>query len=147
MPATGPTSVSAEELRYDDAYSNSHKFYRVFIVGNKVLTQWGRIGTAGQFKTLSAATDRQAAQLAADKIHEKRNKGYVPAGNTLFQVNSDMASNPDAYGAKFDSLFTQLMGPTHTGVSPLPRPNSAATDRNMNKLKKTLLRLSTELKQ
>lgn len=138
------TQVEAEEYRYEDPHANSFKFYRIYTVGTRVLTQWGRIGALGQFKALSAPTERQAQSLAANKISEKRLKGYEFDSSARFGVNSDMAANPSAYAAKFSALFDQFSGAAPANTDPTPR-TSVTTERNMNKLMKTALKLHQKL--
>jgi predicted DNA-binding WGR domain protein len=60
----------------------SNKFWEGDASGKKLVTRWGRIGTAGQSKTKSFATPA-AAQKELDKlVAEKLGKGYVEAAAT-----------------------------------------------------------------
>lgn len=56
---------------------SSSKFWEIWMDGNAVTTQWGRIGTTGQTKTKTFA-DEAKAQKEYDKLlAEKTGKGYV----------------------------------------------------------------------
>jgi predicted DNA-binding WGR domain protein len=61
--------VNVIELRFEDYANNNHKFYRAYTWNGGGLTQWGRIGTKGQFKLLTET-------LARRKVTEKHNEGY-----------------------------------------------------------------------
>lgn len=69
------------EVRYDDNYANSHKFYRTYALQDeetgdyRLLLNWGRIGSTGQFKLVVYPYPCQSA--AREKIAEKTRKGYV----------------------------------------------------------------------
>ena len=62
-------------LEYQD--QKSAKFWQVTVVGKKLVTQWGKLGVAGQVKEkLFGSAD--AAEAAAEKlVNQKLNKGYV----------------------------------------------------------------------
>ena len=63
--------------RYEFRQGQSAKFWAVEVRGTDVVTNWGRIGTAGQTKTASYGS-RAAAKAAATKAAAgKANKGYV----------------------------------------------------------------------
>ncbi|MGC4118764.1 MAG: WGR domain-containing protein [Myxococcales bacterium] len=54
----------------------SRKFYRVEREGTKVLVHWGRIGTAGQKKTLEFASEAEAQKELDAQILKRRERGY-----------------------------------------------------------------------
>jgi DNA ligase-1 len=55
----------------------SSKFWEVWVQGNEMFTQYGRIGSKGQ-TTVKGYADEAAARKAAEKlIAEKTGKGYV----------------------------------------------------------------------
>jgi len=72
------------EVRYNDTYANSHKFYRVYVLTDdatndyRVLFQWGRIGSKGQSKMQICQSAKEAEWAAREKIHSKEAKGYEP---------------------------------------------------------------------
>jgi predicted DNA-binding WGR domain protein len=86
------TTVQVIELRYEDYGSNNHKFYRAYTWANTGLTQWGRIGTKGQFKWVSLAEARR-------KVDEKLGGGYeVSTPTTSFTANRVPAGPGDPAG-------------------------------------------------
>ncbi len=80
------------EARYDDDYSNSHKFYRAYALSNeeendyRVLFNWGRVGTNGQFQVQVATSGYDAKCRAESKIEDKERKGYAITRNDSLEV-------------------------------------------------------------
>lgn len=71
--------MSRREFEYSDA--KSHKFWNIDLVGNDVVTEYGRIGSAGQSTSKSFAT-AEKAQAHYDKlIDQKTSKGYMESGS------------------------------------------------------------------
>jgi len=63
--------------RFEFEEGGSSKFWEVSVDGSDMTVTYGRIGTAGQTKTKSFATN-EAAQKEADKlVLEKTKKGYA----------------------------------------------------------------------
>ncbi|GGB73271.1 DUF1963 domain-containing protein [Deinococcus soli (ex Cha et al. 2016)] len=56
-----------------------HKFYEVTVAGAVLTIRYGRIGTEGQSKTITAAAPAEATREATKKLAEKRRKGYADA--------------------------------------------------------------------
>ena len=55
----------------------SAKFWEVWVEGNEVVTQWGKIGTGGR-ETRKAFADAEKTKKEYDKlVTEKATKGYV----------------------------------------------------------------------
>ena len=68
------------------------KFYRVIVIGNWTITQWGRRDTAGQVKVYEFGSQRDALHKARDKSNEKDDKGYeVTRDLTAFEVYEHVA--------------------------------------------------------
>ncbi|MFO0880542.1 MAG: WGR domain-containing protein [Gemmataceae bacterium] len=75
-PATAPATRTDGRRHFELVEGKSSKFWEVWVEGDKLYTQYGRIGSAGQ-TTLKAYADDAAARKAADKlIAEKTGKGY-----------------------------------------------------------------------
>jgi ATP-dependent DNA ligase len=72
--------MTAITLVFDDASVNSHKFWKASVVGAELTTTWGRLGTAGQTKTKTFATQSAAEEACVKAVNEKLAKGYVPDG-------------------------------------------------------------------
>ncbi len=53
-----------------------HKFYRIERVGTRLELHWGRIGTAGQKKTLELASEAEAKRELEQEIFRRRERGY-----------------------------------------------------------------------
>lgn len=106
-------TVLATELQYIDPRSNSDKFYRVFVHGTEILTQYGRNGTFGTFTPRKNFASGDAAQKAADKaIAGKVGKGYNPvaSGVLTFQtIPTD--SDLDQAAARLDATGTGIAMP------------------------------------
>ena len=55
----------------------SNKFWEVTVSGDSLTARWGRIGTSGQTKEKTFASNKEA-QVDADKQFKKKvSKGYV----------------------------------------------------------------------
>ncbi len=71
------TSSAKHARRFEFTSGSSNKFWTVRIDGSSVVTEWGKIGTAGQTTVKPLATPEKA-QAEYDKlIREKTGKGYV----------------------------------------------------------------------
>lgn len=55
---------------------SSRKFYRIIVIGNREIRQWGRLGTRGQSQLLSHEGKRAAEYSAEDQLQTKIGKGY-----------------------------------------------------------------------
>lgn len=55
---------------------NSDKTYRMFLIGNRVVVNWGRRGTAGQAQVEVFPTAAQARAWADKQAGSKEAKGY-----------------------------------------------------------------------
>ena len=80
-------AVEVIELRYEDYGTNNHKFYRAYVSGPIGWTQWGRIGTKGQYKMVGASAARRT-------IQEKQAKGYDIATPWTTFVIDQMPNSP-----------------------------------------------------
>ncbi len=63
--------------RFEFSQGGSNKFWQVEQVKTTVVTQWGRIGTAGQAAAKELGTEDAARKTAEKLIAEKLAKGYV----------------------------------------------------------------------
>jgi len=86
-PPLLPTPVSIEskgmgaQPRYFEfSEGTSSKFWEVALSGNSMTTRWGRIGSAGQSKTKTFASEQAAVKAAAALLEEKTNAGYIERG-------------------------------------------------------------------
>lgn len=80
-------NIRVIELRLEDYANNNHKFYRVYAWSGGALTQWGRIGTKGQFKLVGPG-------LGNRKVDEKLSGGYNITTNWLdFEVPPDIMAS------------------------------------------------------
>jgi predicted DNA-binding WGR domain protein len=71
-----PTAGTSGRRRFEFVEGTSNKFWEVWVEGNVVNTQWGKIGTEGR-NTLVPFADAAAAQAGMAKlIGEKTKKGY-----------------------------------------------------------------------
>jgi predicted DNA-binding WGR domain protein len=69
-------TISTSMQRYECVTGTHSKFWTIDRAAAKVTTSWGRIGTAGQSKTKSFATDALAKKEVAKLIAEKTRGGY-----------------------------------------------------------------------
>jgi predicted DNA-binding WGR domain protein len=75
-------SGSLVELRFNDDYANSHKFYRIYTIADeekrdyRTLFNWGRIGSKGQFKVTLHRSEREMQLHADEQQRIKELKGY-----------------------------------------------------------------------
>jgi predicted DNA-binding WGR domain protein len=77
IPAPTVSATAGARRRFEFVEGTSSKFWEVWVDGNNVCTQYGRIGGAAQSTTKPFA-DAASARAGADKlIREKTGKGYV----------------------------------------------------------------------
>ena len=77
-PVAPPAPSKANGKRYFEfVEGSSSKFWEVSVSGLDVTTRWGKIGTGGQSKTKTFASETAAAAEAEKLIEEKTEKGYV----------------------------------------------------------------------
>src|ERR1051326_5562668 len=65
--------------RFEFQEGGSSKFWEITLDGLSVTTRWGRIGTAGQSKAKTFATEAAARREHDGLVAEKVKKGYKPA--------------------------------------------------------------------
>ena len=66
-------------LELSEADGGSHKFYEVTVAGSSVTTRYGRIGDAGQSKTVKYKNPAEAEAEAQKALGGKLKKGYAVA--------------------------------------------------------------------
>ena len=65
-------------FEYKDLGMNSHKFWEISLIANKVITKYGRVGIKNPAQTeKSFASKDQAKNYCEKKIREKISKGYL----------------------------------------------------------------------
>ena len=63
--------------RFEFVEGSSSKFWEIWMEGNDVVTQWGKLGTTGR-ETRKAFPDETKAKKEYDKLlADKTGKGYV----------------------------------------------------------------------
>lgn len=71
----GPAMTTKRYFEFSEG--SSSKFWEVWVEGNEVVTQWGKIGTSGR-ETRKAFADAEKTKKEYDKlVAEKTGKGYV----------------------------------------------------------------------
>jgi predicted DNA-binding WGR domain protein len=125
-PRSTDTTVEAAELTYCEPPSN--KFYRTFVLGDRWIAQWGRIGTVGQFKVTATPSGDAAETQATAQRASKEAKGYSPVASATFIVPASWATNPTAHTAELDDLFRNhrqlIAAPPHRATA-APQPSAA----------------------
>ena len=90
----------------------SHKFYEVIVDGNKVTTNYGRIGTKGRSQTKSYADNDEAMYIAEEQYKAKRKKGYIDIFDKMRNDEAIGKYSPQGYDpyATTMSAITQVVG-------------------------------------
>ncbi|MCB9610482.1 MAG: WGR domain-containing protein, partial [Polyangiaceae bacterium] len=63
------------QLEFQD--DRSHKFWEIRVEGDAHVVRYGRVGTQGQTKTKTFASNELATKAAEKLVESKRKKGYV----------------------------------------------------------------------
>lgn len=118
------------ELIYIDPRVNSDKFYRIYVVDNKMVTQYGRNGAFGTFGTKSYPSPAAAEAAGRKQRNAKRDKGY--------QVNTEgtITVNANYTDTELDQAGTRLVkgiaspapvnvDPPTADTKPQPEPTAA----------------------
>jgi DNA ligase-1 len=74
--ASSETGTAGKPRRFEFVEGGSSKFWEISVGGSEHTVRFGRIGTQGQTKTKSFATEAAAEADAAKLIAEKTKKGY-----------------------------------------------------------------------
>ena len=75
---TGGSAMAATKKRYFECTEDgASKFWEVWMDGNTVTTNWGKIGTAGQTKPKEFADEAKAKKEYDKLVAEKTGKGYT----------------------------------------------------------------------
>jgi predicted DNA-binding WGR domain protein len=100
------------------------KFWRIKVVGKKLVREWGQLGTEGQSKTESASSPAEAQAKAAKLAAAKRKQGYVPGAKLTKKqiaeiacVRSQALKVGKAIKGKTKKVIASRMGGEPTGVS------------------------------
>jgi predicted DNA-binding WGR domain protein len=117
-------SIQVIELRFEDYANNNHKFYRTYLWNGGALTQWGRIGTKGQFKLIQASQAHRKAQ-------DKQNSGYVVTTPwTEFEVSGHtmaaVINNAPTGFAELDGAANRAIG---TRIAPPAAKSEAEAEK------------------
>ena len=118
--------VAVTTVTLIDPTANHQKFYRTFALGDYVAYQWGRIGTAGQFK-IEGHSGRHARDTAAQgKIRAKQAKGYGSLRGNTFSFDLDnferllQKGDKAAGNALAATLEAIEAGVEHVPTTPMP---------------------------
>lgn len=82
-------AIPTTELQYVDARANADKFYRVYVVKDTVVTQYGRNGAYGTFGRKVYSSQFGALTAAAKVIESKQAKGYVTTLSCTLLLSDD----------------------------------------------------------
>jgi DNA ligase-1 len=77
IPNGGTTMAATPKRYFECTEGGSSKFWEIWMDGNDVTTNWGKIGTAGQTKTKNFADEVKAKKEYDKLLAEKTGKGYV----------------------------------------------------------------------
>jgi predicted DNA-binding WGR domain protein len=71
---------ASAKRRFEFEEGNSSKFWEIQLDGESLTTCWGKIGTAGQSKTLDFDSEEEAKKQYDKLVAEKTKKGYEEVG-------------------------------------------------------------------
>ncbi|HJZ58763.1 MAG TPA: WGR domain-containing protein, partial [Gemmataceae bacterium] len=78
IKVTPSATGSGSKKRYFECVEDgASKFWEVWIDGKDVTTRWGKIGTNGQQKTKTFASEEKAKKEYDKLLAEKTDKGYA----------------------------------------------------------------------
>ncbi len=77
MTTPGRTPSAGPRRRFEFVQGTSSKFWEIEVHGNDLTTRWGRIGSKGQEKTKSFASEAKASAEARKLLESKGAEGYV----------------------------------------------------------------------
>lgn len=81
-PASGGNSTAGKARYFEFVGGTSQKFWEIQQQGTDVTVRYGRIGSAGQSKVKSFASESAATAHAADLIGKKAKEGYIEGSPT-----------------------------------------------------------------
>lgn len=77
VPTVVATAATSSKRYFECTDDGAAKFWEISMDGNDVTTRWGKIGTNGQQKTKSFASEDKARAEYEKLLAEKSGKGYV----------------------------------------------------------------------
>lgn len=110
-----------------DPGRNSHKFWRIEVVGNEHRLQWGRVGTDGQAKTKTFASISEAIRAGHAIVDEKLAKGYVDVAGASQSTGPAAAPIATTTVSTMPSTLRPMLADEVDADTALPR--YAADDR------------------
>ncbi|MBN8609033.1 MAG: DUF4132 domain-containing protein [Deltaproteobacteria bacterium] len=114
--------------RFEFEEGGSSKFWEVSVDGTDMTVTYGRIGTTGQTKTKSFATN-EAAQKEADKlVLEKTKKGYAEVGGDATAKASAPAAKASAPAAKASAPAAKASAPAAKASAPAAKASEPAVE-------------------
>lgn len=105
MSTTNEVTAAGWELHCYDPVKNHDKLYRVFVIGSKVVVNWGRRpppgkANLGAVKVHMFNGPEQASRFAAEQTDKKERKGYeISIKPVLFTFNVDNIGHADRQSA------------------------------------------------
>ncbi len=81
VPTVVTAAAPSQKRYFECTEDGAAKFWEIWMDANDVTTRWGKIGTNGQQKTKSFATEDKARAEYEKMLAEKTGKGYVEKGS------------------------------------------------------------------
>lgn len=117
---TMTATIHIREATYIDPRAGNDKFYRVFVFGNRWVTQYGRNGTVGTFtKIVEASNDERATKAAEAKLASKVKKGYQPSKSGTVTVET-LGDDLTVLDQAADTLAPGDTAPSAVADTPVP---------------------------
>lgn len=127
-------------LEYRDPEANSSKFYQISVLENevlgdyRVLTQYGRIGSAGQSGFKMARSGALAHHMAGIRQTQKERKGYQVASNGWEDITSENT---------LKNMLRLAGVNTNAGPAPVEEPEEGVTFGEMESMLDNLITTAT----
>lgn len=120
--------ASCATVEFHDAQSNSHKFYRAYVIGKWVAFQYGRVGAIGVFSAKMCISGIEAQNAAGRKLDIERKKGYVDTDRVYFDYDIAKVSSAkhDLWPLDVERQRHSSNAPSNKGApAPDPKPKQA----------------------
>jgi predicted DNA-binding WGR domain protein/cell wall assembly regulator SMI1 len=128
--------------RFECSEGTSHKFWEVKQTGAILSVRWGRIGTAGQSKDKTFATEALAREARERLVREKTREGYTAVATSSGATPEPRASPADASrvatgGFDVAALWSRIEGAAAAQGRPL-RMRPGASEKAVAEAEKAM---------
>lgn len=117
-------TVECSTVFFQDYNANADKQYRVYVVGDWAVFQWGRRSVVGQFKATKHGSPSAAAVACRNQLATKMAEGYSGRVDDTFDYNQAFMDGSKSSCTQLDDIRQAACGTTVASSSPTAAPST-----------------------